>query len=201
MYDTKGGYPDFHRLFLAADEHAGYFTADEAHASGYSKQLVAHNVAAGRFLRVRRGLYRLRDYPSSRHEAEMAAWLSLGPESAVISHESALNVLGLSDVLPDRVHVSVPRRRRGLRAPSGVIMHTLTQPLTSSEVMTWDGLRVTTPARSIVDAAADGTSPDQIVLAVEHALRRGLLTPPRLRHTATGQPRRVAALIDQALGA
>lgn len=199
MYDTKGDFPDFHRLFLTADEHAGYFTADEAHASGYSKQLVAHNVAAGRFLRVRRGLYRLRDYPSSRHEAEMVAWLSLGPESAVISHESALNVLELSDVLPDRVHVSVPRRRRGLRALHGVIMHTLTQPLTSSEVMTWDGLRVTTPARSIVDAAADGTSPDQIVLAVEHALRRGLLTPPRLRHTATGQPRRVAALIDQAL--
>lgn len=197
MYDKQRRAPDTHRLFMTADAHAGYVTAAEAHACGYSKQLVAHGVAAGRFIRVRRGLYRLRDYPSSPHEAEIIAWLSVGPATAVISHESALNLLDLSDVLPDRVHVSVPRQRRGLRVPPGVILHTRTQPLTPAEVMEWDGVRLTAPARSIVDAAEYGTSPDQIVRAIEHALERGLLTGARLRQAAAGRSRRVATLIDQ----
>jgi hypothetical protein len=35
---------------------------------------------------VRRGLYQLRDYPSSPREQVMAAWLSADKEQAVVSH-------------------------------------------------------------------------------------------------------------------
>ena len=47
----------------------------------------------------------------------MAAWLAVGKQNAVVSHESALDLLDLSDVSPDRVHLTVPRSRRGLAAP------------------------------------------------------------------------------------
>ena len=76
MYDTAIRAPDLSELFGVASEQAGYFTAAQAHACGYSKQLPSHHAASGRFIRLRRGLYRLHDYPSSRYEEVMAARLA-----------------------------------------------------------------------------------------------------------------------------
>ena len=60
--------------------------------------------------------YRLSRFPPSRFEDLFVAWLKCGPKSA-ISHESALAIYDLSDVLPAEVHITVPRtasrRRRG----------------------------------------------------------------------------------------
>ena len=57
--------------------------------------------------------------------------------------------------------------------------------------MTWDGLRLTTPLRSILDAAEYGTSPEQIVLAIWQAMGRGLILPAVLRATARDYSSRV----------
>jgi predicted transcriptional regulator of viral defense system len=67
---------------------------------------------------VRRGLYRLSDYPSGEHEEIRAAWLTVGMERAIVSHESALVLHGLSDVLPNTVHLLTPREHRGIQPPS-----------------------------------------------------------------------------------
>ncbi len=112
MHDTVHRPPDAQGLFALASEQAGYSTSTQAHEYGYSTQLVGHHVAGGRFQRARRGIYRLRDYPSSPREEVMAAWLAAGKDSAVVSHESALELLGLSDVVPATIHVLVPRDRR-----------------------------------------------------------------------------------------
>lgn len=58
----------------------------------------------------------------------MAAWLAAGPERAVVSHESALDLLEFSDVIPNAIHLTIPRSRRGLVAPHGVLLHTTTRP-------------------------------------------------------------------------
>jgi hypothetical protein len=50
--------------------------------------------------------------------------------------------------------------------------------------MEYEGLPVTAPARSIVDAAAAGTGPEQIELAVRQAIERGLTTAAQLRVAA-----------------
>ncbi|MGH3850356.1 MAG: type IV toxin-antitoxin system AbiEi family antitoxin domain-containing protein [Pseudonocardiaceae bacterium] len=47
------------RLFAQASEQAGYFTAAQAKAIGYSYQAQAHHVGAGNWLRIDRGLFRL----------------------------------------------------------------------------------------------------------------------------------------------
>ena len=44
----------------------------------------------------------------------------------------------------------------------------------------YDGVRVTTPARSIVDAAAAGTDPEQVVKAVQQGHERALFDQGRL---------------------
>ena len=149
MYDTAIAASDFPELFAQASEQAGYFTA-QAHAAGYSKQLLAYHAATGRFIRQRRGLYRLRDYPSSRYKEVTAAWLAAGKNSAAVSHESALDLLNLSDVLPDRVHLTVPRSRRGLPRLRLVALHTTVHPLLPHETTIREGIRITDPMRSIL---------------------------------------------------
>lgn len=197
MADKRSS-PDHRRLDRLAYAQEGYFTAAQAADQGFSAQLLAHHARTGRFERVRRGLYRLRDYPATPHEHLRAAWLAMG-DDAVISHESALELHGLSDVIADRVHLTVPRQARGTRPPPGVVLHTRTRPPSGADVARRDGLPVTSPTRTIVDAAVAGTAPEQIEAAIEQALRQGMTTPSRLQRAAAGADRRVTALIDRVL--
>jgi predicted transcriptional regulator of viral defense system len=158
----------------------GYFTSRQAGEHGFSAQLLAHHVRSGRYERVRRGLYRLRDYPGSTHGEVREKWLAVGAERAVVSHESALELHGLSDVLPDTVHLLVGRGDRGLKPPGGVTLHTTVEALAPAGVVRREGIRVTAPARSIVDAAVSGTAPEQIESAVRQALDEGIVTPRSL---------------------
>jgi predicted transcriptional regulator of viral defense system len=187
-------------LFDTASEQGGYFTAEQARACGYGLALLSHHAKAGRFLRVRRGLYRLREYPSSPREDVLAAWIVLGKDVAVVSHDSALDLLDLSDVIPDAAHLTVPRSRRHLPKLPGVKIHTTARPLPPGDLTYREGMVVTSASRTILDAAKAGTAPDQIELAVVQAVRRGLALPDELRREAGTRGRRVAALIDSALG-
>ncbi len=173
----------------------GYFTARQAREAGFSPQLLAHHVRSGRYEHIRRGLYRLRGYPGSSHEEVRAKWLAVGAEQAVVSHESALELHGLSDVLPNTVHLLVDRDDRGIRRLQGVTLHTTTKALKSSEVVSRDGIRLTDPVRSILDAAGAGTAPEQIEVAVRQALNEGLMTRRSLLARADRRGGRVANLI------
>jgi predicted transcriptional regulator of viral defense system len=109
-------------------------------------------------------------------------WMAVGMDKAVLSHESALALLELSDNVPDRVHVLVPRRHRGLRRPPGVVLHTRPDDETVSTV--WrDGMPLTAPARTLVDVA-DELQPEQAAMAAQQALSFGLLTRRQLKHEA-----------------
>jgi predicted transcriptional regulator of viral defense system len=177
-------------------EQGGYFTAAQARACGFSKALLAHHAKSGRYLRVRQGLYRFREYPSSPREDVIAAWLATGKE-AVVSHESALDMLGLSDVVPNVVDLTVPRARRYRSASQRVAIHTTTRPLGKSDIVIRDGIRLTAPVRSIVDAAEAGTAPEQILAAVDHALDRGMATESKLVAAAKGVEAESSALFNK----
>jgi predicted transcriptional regulator of viral defense system len=190
--------PDHDRLFDIATEQAGYFTTAQARDCGFSSPLLSHHAKSGRFVRVARGLYRFRDYPSSPREEILAAWLRLAPE-AVVSHESALELLGLSEIIPNLIHVSVPRARRKLARRPGVALHTTTRPLDGAEMVVRSGMRLTGPARTIADVAEAGLAPDQVVRATAQAIDRGLTTPSRLREAVLGRGRRVGQLVEIAI--
>jgi len=153
----------------------------------------------GRYERARRGLYRLRHFPSSPYEHMVSAWLPLRQAGGVVSHESALELHGLSDVMPTAVHISLPRAQRGQRPRPGVRFHTLEHPPGRSEVVTVQGVPVTTPERTIADAAEGATQPEQVEMAIRQALDRALITPRRLRAAAEGRSARARRLIEQAL--
>jgi predicted transcriptional regulator of viral defense system len=190
---------DHDGLYRIAESQAGYFTTQQALNAGMDRSTLRHHARpGGRYERVRRGLYRLRHFPSSPNEHVVAAWLDL-PSPAVVSHESALELYDLSDVIPNAVHITLPRERRGQRPRPGVRFHTLENPPGPSETRRVNGVLATTPERTIVDSLEAGTQPEQIELAVWQALERGLTTPRRLRTAATKRPARVRRFIDRLL--
>lgn len=182
MYDEK---PDIRGLEAESYQQSGYFTADQARKHGVSSQLLNHHVRQGRFERVRRGLYRVRGFPSSQHDDIREKWMAVGMDKAIVSHESALRLLELSDNIPAAVHLLIPRRYRGLRRPPGVVIHT--RPDDEEVATVWgDAMPVTAPARTLVDVA-DRLQPEQAAMAAREALRLGLLTRRQLEQEAARQ--------------
>jgi predicted transcriptional regulator of viral defense system len=203
LEDTISRGPDRQALFDVASEQYGYFTADQAAGCGYAPDMLTYHVGRGTFQRVHRGIYRFRDYPSSPREHVAASWLAIGKEVAVVSHETALDLWGLSDIIPAAVHLTVPRSERSLanRSLPGVIVHTTTRAWGDGEVRRHEGIRITSPERTILDAAEAGTQPEQIEMAIAQARRRGWIDASHLRSRARVRGRRVANLVERALAA
>jgi predicted transcriptional regulator of viral defense system len=177
-------------LEAEAYQQGGYFDAAEARAHGVSRQLLDHYIRRGRFDRVRRGLYRVQGFPTAEHDDMREAWMAVGSVDALLSHDSALALLDLSDNIPGAVHLLVPRRRRGLRRPPGAVVHT--RPDGEEVPTVWrDGLPLTAPARTLLDVA-ERIQPEQLSMAIRQALRRGLLTADQLAEEAERRHKRHA---------
>ncbi len=182
------------RLYELAEPQAGYFTATQAQTAGFSRPLLVYQVKVGRFLRVAHGIYRLVQFPHSPFEDLYVAWLRAG-SAAVISHESALAVYGLSDNLPGAVHLIVPRTASRRRA--GLRLHT--HRLERADITRREGLPLTTVPRTLADTAASGLAEELVVQATREALQRGLTTPAALRDYARRRGGRGAELMLKAL--
>jgi len=184
---TVAARPDWDRLYQVAAGQRGLFTTRQAERAGYSPQLLNHHSQAGRVRRLRRGVFRLVHFPPSDEEPLVEIWL-WSNRKAVFSHETALSLHDLSDVLPHRVHVTLPASwiRRRLRIPEGVVLHH--RPVSRRDVA-WVGvLPVTTPERTIQDCIEDHVSPEWVAQAIAQASARGLVAPDRLEELgrATG---------------
>jgi predicted transcriptional regulator of viral defense system len=166
----------FQTLRWQADANGGVFTTKMAEDLGISRALLAYHEKTGRISRGERGVYRFADNPPGYLEHLRDYAEALGP-TAVFSHETALTLNELSDVSPRYVHVTVPRSRRFVRRPPSYKIHTVVEPLPARDVVEVHGVRATSPARSIVDAARSFTAPEQIEMATKQALQRGIATP------------------------
>jgi predicted transcriptional regulator of viral defense system len=171
--------PSWDRLYQTASAQAGHFTTKQAADAGFSTHLLFKHIRAGRVFRVRHGVYRLVHFPSAEHEELAVVWL-WSDRKGVFSHQTALALHGLSDVLPNRIHLTLPAQwsERRLRVPAGVALHYASVP---NRDRAWSGpVPITSPRRTLVDCAKDQVSPDLLRQAAQQALRRGLVTRPDL---------------------
>lgn len=173
------GGPRWDDLYAAAAAQEGLFSIRQAAEAGYSPQLLAKYLQNGRVQRVRRGIYRIVHFPAGEHEDLVTVWLWT-ERQGVFSHETALSLLELSDVLPPRVHVTLPAAwaRRRFRLPQGVVLHHADIP---NAERAWVGsVPVTAPVRTIADCVTAHASPEVIEKAIRDALRRGVATEGEL---------------------
>jgi predicted transcriptional regulator of viral defense system len=182
--------PSWGDLFDLAAGQDGLFSTAQAAEAGYSPQLLQKHLRAGRVRRVRRGVYRLVHFPPGEHEDLAAVWL-WSDRAGVFSHETALSLHGLSDVLPARVYLTVPSdwSRRRLRVPEGVKLAYADVPKVDR---TWVGpVQVTAVRRTLADCLAAGVAPDLVQQAIEQAADRGLV--PKAELARLTRPSRAAA--------
>jgi len=171
--------PSWNRLFELAAGQDGLFTTEQAAGAGYSSQLLDHHVRGGNIVRVRRGIYRLVHFPTGEHEDLVVAWL-WSEQAGVVSHQTALSLNGLSDILPAHIHLTLPSdwRRRRLRVPPDVIVH---HADVAPEDRAWFGaVPMTKPGRSLNDCAKAGLSPEHLQRAAAQAIQRGLVARSEL---------------------
>lgn len=185
-------------LYEIADSQGGFFTADQARKVGYAYSQQHFHRQSGAWLQVGRGLFRLREYPPGERE-DLIRWSlwsrnQKGVPQAVISHETALTVHDLSDVMPAAVHLTVPPGFRK-RAPAGCVLHRAALSPADSEQRA--GFRVTTPLRTLIDAAESALSQEHLDRAVRDALQRGLARRGSLATAACSHAARMR--LDQAL--
>lgn len=186
--------PDHDRLYRTAEEQAGYFTTAQSEQLGFSRPLLTYHARVGNFTRVAHGIYRLVHFPSSPFEDLFIALLRTGL-SSVISHESALSIYDLSDIIPGEIHITVPRtasrRRRGIRLHTNQL---------KPEDVTWrEGLKVTTVPRTIADVASTGLAKEFVHQAIQQAIQRGLTDRDALLEMASRRGGRSSRLIAEAL--
>jgi len=166
-----GNKPDYNQVYSIAESQGGYFAASQARELGFAWDRLSKNVKSGRFSRVAHGVYRFVQFPGSPFEDLFIAWLRTGPNS-VISHESALSVYNLSDIIPNEIHVIVPRssstRRKGIR------QHT--NQLEAKDITMRNGLPITTVARTLSDVSSTGLAKEQVILAIHEGINNGLVT-------------------------
>jgi predicted transcriptional regulator of viral defense system len=184
------------RLLGLAFGQAGYFSAAQAKEIGYSYQAQKYNADAGNWIRVDRGIFRLPDWPDGPWDS-LVRWTLWSGGRGVVSHESALAVLDLSDVDPVRVHLTVPDGF-GARHTGVVLHHGHLEP---ADVDTRDGFSVTSPVRTLLDVAAGQISQEHVDNAVHEAAERGLISIRRLRDRADDAGDRAALRIERALAA
>src|SRR3954470_1835955 len=140
---------------------------------GLGADAIKHRVALGRLHPMYRGVYAV-GHTALRSEAWwLAATLAAGP-GAALSYRSAAELWGVRNGSRARIDVSVPRHRR---STSRLEVHVV--EMQCDEVTVEDGIRVTTPARTLLDLATV-VSPQHLKAAFDEAEVRRLTSPTSL---------------------
>jgi len=176
------------KLFAIAERQQGFFTSAQAIACGYPTPNHVYHVHAGGWQRMERGIYRLTRFPRTMEDQYVLWFLwsrdRSGEPQGVFSHQTALSIHGLSDIMPARLHLTVPIRfRRRVATPKIICLHKADLPNDALENR--QGYRVVRPLRAIIDLLQDGTeSEDHLRQALQQGLERGLITRSELRQHA-----------------
>jgi predicted transcriptional regulator of viral defense system len=137
---------------LSRDQNAAIKT-EQLRAAGLTRHAIAARVKRGRLVPWFHGVYIVGDPELMPLAKPSAALLSLGP-TATLSHRSAAALWGFAEPNPLSIDVTV----RGNRRPrKGVRLHRV-RTLNAEDVTVHKNLRITTPARTLIDFASRASS-------------------------------------------
>lgn len=175
------------KLFEIADRQQGYFTAKQAQECGVSRAHFHRKLQSGEWIKDLRGIYHLAQYPLF-ERPELALWTlwsqnKAGQPQGVWSHETALDIHNLCDIMPSKMHMTVPPGfRRATQIPKNLTLYY--GALAETDIENRQGYRITTPLRTLIDVIeAKNIAQDQIGQAIREGLRRGILLKSEVNKT------------------
>ena len=189
------------RLYGVAKQQGGFFTARQARLAGYADNTHPHHVRNGNWVREYRGIYRLSRFPLATRPDLMLWQLwahnRRGEPQGTFSHNTALSLHALSDVMPAKLDMTVPPGFQRMAAiPRVLRLHG--GRLADDDIEMTDGVRVTTPLRTLVDVVVeDRLAADLQVQAFREALQRGLVMARQLAQVKTS--RRARQRLDRVI--
>lgn len=161
-------------LWGAATAQHGFVTAHQAAELGITKGTLQMLVQRGTLDRAAFGVYRFPQYPVGEHDNLMLAVLWTRLPEACLSHETALDAYGISDVNPNRIHVRVGRQRRLRRADDDdYVVHY--EDLAPKQIGWWQEIPTVTPRTSIEQCIDYGTPTYLLRQAIERGHAQGYL--------------------------
>jgi very-short-patch-repair endonuclease len=160
-------------------------------AAGLDRDAIKYRRRVGRLHLLHRAVYAVGHRPPSPLARAMAAVLACGPD-ALLSHGSAAALWRIVPRWPSPTHVTAPSDRRH----PGIHVHRSRH----IDATTHYGIRVTTPARTLVDLA-DVLTERALTRAVNEAQVQRLVTPAELTTLLTRYPGRRTARLTPARGA
>jgi very-short-patch-repair endonuclease len=160
----------------------GAITAAQLRAAGLTSDAIRARVDRGRLVRVFRGVFAVGDPSLMPLVRPAAALLSCGP-AAFLSHRSAAALWELAEADPRVIDVTVIGRRPHPRA--GVRLHYVK---VLKDTTTHLNLRITSPARALIDFAAQAST-SELAGAFGDARAKRLLTDAALTAALKRAPR------------
>src|SRR3984893_10846029 len=172
------------RLYETAQSQQGFFTTKQAIRAGFAEKTHSYHVNVGNWIREHRGIYRLADFPTAERPDLMLWYLWSRNRKEVpegtYSHDTALSLHELSDIMPSKLHMTVPKHfRRNSRIPEILILHRAN--LNESDVEQMQDVRVTRPLRTVLDLFQTGHVDRNLIRqAIDEAMRRGLISKKQI---------------------
>lgn len=157
-------------LVRLAEAQDGVVARRQLRDLGMNDDAVDKRLAMGWLIRLHHGVYAVGHRPRTLRGRHHAALLAAGPRAA-LSHRSAAAHWGMLSAA-GRVHIVAPRSADGI---AGIAVHRPRQ-LLDEDVIDHEGLRTTSPARTLLDLAA-GASRRTLERALDQAEVRQLHLP------------------------
>lgn len=183
-------------LARLAGAQRGFVTRSQLRAAGFSRRAIGHRLHIGRLREHLRGVYLVGRPSVEPLGLETAAVLYFDGD-AVLSHASSAALWGIVDGSPAEVHVTLIGR--DCRSRPGLRVHRVTR-LARADLRAREGLPLTSPARTLVDLAAELATGD-LERAIAEARVRRLLRAGELERALERAPHhkgvaRVRALVN-----
>jgi Transcriptional regulator, AbiEi antitoxin len=135
------------RIASVARGQGGHVTREQLLALGLSRQSIQRKLAKGQLIPVYRGVYAVGHLPTLPIDRAKGALLAAG-RCAVLSQGSAATLWGMDSTWTFPLEVIVPSKR----CVPGINVHRSTS-LIRTDLRTHKGVRVTSPARTLLDIA------------------------------------------------
>ena len=147
------------------------FTVKEASKHKTSPQLLSHYVNTNKLKRLSHGVYTFNENIGFDFHSLLKEKLTFIPQ-AIVGLESALKIYGLTDEVPEAIHLVVPLSNVPKRKLQDVHLHRMKDNIYKKHIKTIEGIPVSSLERTIIDLLRFGYSISFVLSVLKESTKK-----------------------------